>query len=144
MTKPEPIFIDTWGWLAMGHRRDQYHQQVKALYQTLRSSQTAMHTSDYILDELMTLLFKREVFQEAVLFMEGIFKATELGQIQIHRITSNRFQAAWELRKQFQDKPLISFTDLTSMVLMRELGIQQVLTQDEHFLQTGMAFRRIP
>ena len=144
MTKPEPIFIDTWGWLAMGHRRDQYHQQVKALYQTLRSSQTAMHTSDYILDELMTLLFKREVFQEAVLFMEGIFKATELEQIQIHRITSNRFQAAWELRKQFQDKPLISFTDLTSMVLMRELGIQQILTQDEHFLQTGMAFRRVP
>ncbi len=26
------IFVDTWGWLALGHRRDNYHQQVKNLY----------------------------------------------------------------------------------------------------------------
>lgn len=144
MAKPEPILIDTWGWLALGHRRDQYHQDVKALYQKLRATQTPIHTSDYILDEVMTLLFKREVFQEAVQFVEGIFRAVELEQVEIHRITSQRFQTAWSLRKQFQDKPLISFTDLTSMALMRELNIQQVLTQDEHFIQTGMGFVRVP
>jgi predicted nucleic acid-binding protein len=30
------IFIDTWGWLALGHRRDQAHQTVKQLFQELR------------------------------------------------------------------------------------------------------------
>jgi predicted nucleic acid-binding protein len=81
------------------------------------------------LDEVITLLFKREIFAEAKKFLEGIFAAAELGQVQIHRVTSDHFAEAWRLRKQFQDKPLISFTDLTSMVIMRAHNIQNVLTQ---------------
>jgi predicted nucleic acid-binding protein len=32
----EAILIDTWRWLALGHRRDSRHQEIKALYQQLR------------------------------------------------------------------------------------------------------------
>jgi uncharacterized protein len=92
----------------------------------------------------MTLLFKREVFQEAVRFVEGILRAAELGQVQISYVTSDSFAMTWELRKQLQDKPLISFTDLTSMVIMQQQKIQHVLTQDEHFIQVGMGFIRLP
>jgi predicted nucleic acid-binding protein len=42
----------------------------------------------------------------------------------------------------FQDKPRISFTDLTSMVVMTEMGITSILTQDEHFTQVGMGFQK--
>ncbi len=44
---------------------------------------------------------------------EGIQSSAALGQLQVERVTSDRFFTAWELRKQFQDKPTISFTDLT-------------------------------
>jgi preprotein translocase subunit Sec63 len=52
--------------------------------------------------------------------VEGIFKAAERSHLTIERVTSERFAAAWKLRQRFQDKPKISFTDLTSMIIMRE------------------------
>lgn len=92
------IFVDTWGWLALGHRRDQYHPQVVELFRNLRSSAVFIHTSDYVLDEVITLLFKREVFQEAMNFVEGIYAAEQLEQVKIHTVTPELFQQAWHLR----------------------------------------------
>jgi len=140
----EAVFVDTWGWMALGHRREPRHAEVKHIYQELRSNQIPTYTSDYVLDELITLLFRHEVFEEAMRFVEGILGAAVLGQLRIERVTPDRFSAAWELRKRFQDKPTISFTDLTSMAIMDERGIQQVLTEDEHFIQVGMGFSRVP
>jgi predicted nucleic acid-binding protein len=140
----EAVFIDTWGWLALGHRRDARHQEVKEYYQALQAEKTPLYTSDYVLDEVITLLFRREVFEEAVRFVEGIFKAAERSHLTIERVTSERFAAAWKLRQRFQDKPKISFTDLTSMIIMRERRIKRVLTEDEHFLQVGMNFQKVP
>jgi uncharacterized protein len=141
---PPSVFVDTWGWLALGHRQDQYHLQVKQLFQHLLDSDISIHTSDYILDELISLLFRREAFQQAVQFLNGIFSAAELQQIQIHTVTDEAFQAAWFLRQKYQDKPLISFTDLTSIVLMKQLAIAHVLTMDEHFIQVGQGFTKLP
>jgi uncharacterized protein len=144
MMDREPIFVDTWGWLALGHRPDPHHLPVRRTFRDLRDQQVSIYTSDYVLDELITLLFRREVFAEAVRFIEGIVAAAALGHVRIERATPDRFMAAWELRKRFQDKPRISFTDLLSMVIMEERGIRQVLTEDEHFIQVGMGFFRVP
>ncbi|OCQ90301.1 hypothetical protein BCD67_21375 [Oscillatoriales cyanobacterium USR001] len=138
------IFVDTWGWLALGHRRDNYHQQVKNLYYSLQSNSVEIYTSDYVLDELISLLFKREIYSEAVKFFTSILKSADLGYIKIERVTNERFLAAWELRQKLADKPNISFTDLTSMIIMQELGIQYVLTQDNHFIQVGMGLIKVP
>ncbi|MGC9400690.1 MAG: type II toxin-antitoxin system VapC family toxin [Anaerolineae bacterium] len=139
-----PVFVDTWGWMALGYRRDPQHGEVRDLYRQLREEQIPITTSDYVLDELITLLFRRESFTEAARFVEGLLAATEQGHLVVKRVTPKVFSATWGLRKRFQDKPDISFTDLTSMVLMRELGISQVLTGDEHFIQVGMGFSKLP
>lgn len=141
--KYRSIFIDTWGWLALGYRRDNYHQSIKELYYQLKQQKTLIYTSDYVLDELISLLFRRENFQEAATFIEGIMQSAELGNLQIEQVTSERFQLAYELRKKLHDKPYISFTDLTSMIIMEQLKIQYILTQDDHFLQCGMGFLKI-
>lgn len=130
--------------MALGHRRDTHHAEVKRLYEELRKANTPIYTSDYVLDETISLLFRREVFQEAVRFVEGVIAATAKGHVQIERVTSDRFLAAWGLRTRFQDKPMISFTDLASMVIMEERGIQRVLTEDDHFIQVGMGFLKVP
>lgn len=134
----DAVLIDTWGWLALGHRRDPRHQEIKVFYQHLREEGARLYTTDYVLDEVITLLFRRESFEEAVGFMEGIFQASQEGRLAIERVTSERFTSAWELRKRFQDKPKISFTDLTSMVIMRDRNIKKVLTDDDHFTYVGM------
>lgn len=48
------------------------------------------------------------------------------------------------MRLKYQDKPKISFTDLTSMVVMKELGIEHILTEDEHFEHVGMGLQHKP
>ena len=55
-----------------------------------------------------------------------------------------RFQWAWQLRTKYRDKPKISFTDFTSFVVMQDLGIHEVLTDDAHFLQINLGFQVRP
>jgi predicted nucleic acid-binding protein len=76
--------------------------------------------------------------------VDGIVVDQLAGRVIIHRVSADRFFAALSLRRRFHDKPLISFTDLTSMAIMSELEIEEVVTEDEHFLQVGMGFRKIP
>jgi uncharacterized protein len=140
----EGVFIDTWGWLVLGHSREARHVEVREIYSEYRKSNRLLYTSDYVLDELITLLYRREIYAEATRFVDGIMLAAANSQLRVERVTAERFEAAWQLRKRFQGKPRISFTDLTSMVIMNDSGIQQVLTEDEHFEHTGMGFVRVP
>ena len=55
-----------------------------------------------------------------------------------------RFTQIEKLRFRFLDKPLISFTDLTSMVVMQELNITKILTEDAHFTHVGIDFQLLP
>ena len=140
---PDMVFIDTWGWLAIGHRKDMFHKEVIEYYQKLRAGKSLVFTSDYVLDETITLLFRREKYEEAVKFMGGIFQSIENSHTTVDRITSQRFLSAWELRKKFKDKQLISFTDITTMVIMRERGIKYILTKDDHFTHVGMGLKTV-
>lgn len=56
--------------------------------------------------------------------MTSLFQAAEKNKLIVEKINAQRFAFAWELRRKFIDKPLISFTDLTTIAIMkeRELG----------------------
>jgi len=41
---------------------------------TLARHSFSIYTTDYVFDEVTTLVFRREAFEEAVRFMEGIFR----------------------------------------------------------------------
>ena len=45
----------------------------------------------------------------------------------IAHVTPERFSRAWLLRLRYRDQPRISFTDLTSFVVMRELDLRRRL-----------------
>jgi predicted nucleic acid-binding protein len=142
--RADAIFIDTWGWITLGVRSESRHKEIKRFYHELHAKRTLTYTSDYVLSELVTLLFRRVSYPEATGFVEGLLASVEQERIRIERINPSRFEAAWRLRKQVQDKPGISFTDLSSMVIMRELGVAQVLTEDAHFAHVGLGFVRVP
>ncbi len=135
------LFIDTWGWLALADRSDARHQLVASCYAERTRHPGQVITSDFVLNELLTILFLRRPFEEAWRFTDGILRSPF---ITIERITAERFQKALALRRKFSDKPRISFTDLTSMATMHELRISDVLTADSHFSHVGMGFRMLP
>lgn len=144
MSMDKYIFVDAWAWLALSNRKDMHHELAKKGYGEMKAAGYRMVTSDYVLDEVITALFKNVVFSSAIEFIESLFAAIKDNQIKLERITETRFKNAWSLRKKYQDKPDISFTDLTSFVLMQELTINSVFTGDAHFNQVNLGFEIIP
>jgi predicted nucleic acid-binding protein len=139
--KPARVFFDTWGWLAIAHRDDQRHDQAAAFYRDFLLSGGVPLTTDYILAETISLLRARTAGTER--FIDGLLAAERTGKVRIERIGEERWQAAWKLSKKFADKPDISFVDLTSFVVMKELRISEALTADKHYELVGMGLRKL-
>ena len=139
----ERCFVDTWAWLVLANDRDPAFRSVLQ-FRVNAAGRGAWVTTDYVLDETMTRLFSVKPFAQARRFTEGIFEASRQELVDIEHITPERFRHAWRLRLRYHDKPRISFTDLTSFVVMRELGLRHVLTGDTHFEHVGMGFVRLP
>jgi len=140
----EELFIDTWGWLVIHNKREPRHTEVNRFYRSFRADGGTIYTTDYVLDETLTLLFRRLPFSVAGEAMSILDNAVRHGYLTLEWISQQRFEKAKEFRLRFQDKPEISFTDLTSMVVMKELDLVSILTDDEHFAHVGMGFSKAP
>jgi len=137
------LFVDTWGWLTLYDKREAKHRDVVSFYDHFRSQGGRLYTTDYVLDETLTLLFNRLSFSQAREAMDILEQAVGKGYLNLEWITPERFAQAKVLRLRFQDKPRISFTDLSSMAVMEELGISTILTGDVHFTHVGMSFQTV-
>jgi predicted nucleic acid-binding protein len=138
------LFIDTWGWLTAANKREARHAEISRFLDRFWEQGGIGSTSAYVLDETLTLLFRWLPFETAKAGLERIDKAMRDGYLRLERITPERFEKTKRLRLQFQDKPLISFTDLTSAVVMQERRLRQILTEDEHFTYLGMGLQKVP
>src|SRR5688572_18839454 len=137
------LFVDTWGWMTLRDKGERRHQDVAPVFESFQQSNAGIYTSDFVLDEAFTLLFRRLPFAAARESMELLMAGVEEGALVLVPISGARFKAAQQLRLRYQDKPAISFTDLTSMVVMQEFEIQKILTEDSHFSQVGLGFKLI-
>jgi len=138
------IFFDSWGWIAVVDRKDPYHETAKPFYQEYVNAGGIPITTDYILDEVLTVLRRRLTHHVVVKFGEGIFEAVRVQKLRFELIDNERREKAWKLFKKYQDKPDISFTDFTSFVVMSEFKITKVFTGDEHFEKVNLGFKRVP
>ena len=143
-TGSELLFIDTWGWLVLANDKDPSHGPVVNLRVQSAKRSIPWVTSDYVLDETLTRLFAVAPFSKAREFFEGILESQRVGSLIVEAISPDRFHSAWRLRLRYKDKPRISFTDLTSLVVMREANIRHVVTADAHFTQVGLGLQPLP
>ena len=102
------VFIDTWGWINLFNRKERHHQQVSQFYKDIRKASVDIVTTDYILDEVYTMLFKRVLFETAQTALETLSQAIEDGYVTLEWITPERFEVSHTLRLKFQDKPDIT------------------------------------
>ena len=112
--------------------------------QAFRAHGGIAYTTDYILDETITLLFKRLPVTIAKESLTHLETAVVEGYLAREWISPDRFENAVSLRLKLHDKPEISFTDLTSMTVMRDLKIDTILTDDDHFIKVGLGFTKAP
>ena len=129
-----PVFVDTGAWFAYFVRRDPDHQ---AALQWLKANRLPLLTTDFVLDELLTLLKLRESYSLAVAAGDTLLHKRVAG---IERVSEEDFVRAWEVFQQYQDKEW-SFTDCTSKVVIERLGITHAFAFDTHFEQFGMVVR---
>lgn len=127
------LFVDTAGWMACADGSDPAHEACRAARDTALRSGRALVTTDYVVDETLTLIRLRLSLPAA----ETWWRQVDASQrVRWERIDATRFDRALELLFRHRDKDY-SFTDCTSFALMRELRLTSVLTTDKHFKQMG-------
>jgi len=127
------IFIDTGAFIARYLTRDQYHRQALVLWEKLRSSNQRCYTSNFVLDETLTLLGQRAGNSYAAQRARNIYTSEILTII---RPTQDDETEAIELLKKYSDQR-VSFTDCISFVLMHKNKLNVAFTFDSHFEMAG-------
>ena len=137
-------FVDTWAWVGSFDRRDTYHERAKHAVLDCLRNKIRLVTTDYVLCETITLLFRKATIGDKSQVVKDLLAFFNVWEVVIEPVTSPRFAKALDSRFRYEDKPEISFTDLTSMVVMQELGITDILTADRHFEKVNLGFRLVP
>ena len=88
--------------------------------------------TDAVLLEIGNAL-ARSYKQEAVEIIEQFLAAEE---VEVVHLTPRLFTQGFTLYKSHQDKPW-GLVDCISFIVMREAGVTQALTFDQHFVQAG-------
>jgi len=133
------IFVDTSAWYAIESVDEKNHQKAKKFLGEIASgTHGVIVTTDYVLDETMTLLQSRKSLLAAMSFVEKIRKSKS---IRVFWVSESIFEKALGIFKKTSDSPW-SFTDCTSFALMKDLSITEAFTFDNHFMQAG--FQKLP
>lgn len=138
------LFVDSWGWLVLANQREESFSKLRDLYQKEVRGGARIVTSDFVLDEVITFLFAKAPGPLAAKYLQELLDAAASGPIRLERVGGERFEKAWKMRLKYKDRPKISFTDITSFVIMQELSLKRVLTSDHHFEEVNLGFECLP
>ena len=128
------IFVDTSAWYAFEVEDDVNHEAAcKFLSNIAHGKHGVSITTDYVLDEALTLLRSRRDLASANAFIDKIRKSKS---IRVFWIDEGLFEKALVIFQK-SDHKTWSFTDCTSFALMRELSVSDAFTFDRHFSEAG-------
>ena len=126
-------FVHTGAWYALFNDLDIYHPRAAAFMQKLIGQKAWLLTSDYVIDETLTLIRARLGHEKAVEFGRWVLQSPLVRMI---NVDEKIWQVAWDVFVRYDDKDF-SFTDCTSFALMRQLRLTDAFALDDHFEQMG-------
>jgi predicted nucleic acid-binding protein len=126
----ERLFVDTSAWMAYTNRADPDHSQVRAW---LASFEGRLVTSNEVFSETVTLCLYHLGHYVAALVGEAL---RDPGTVDLIRLSGQDEEQAWQLFLRRPDKTY-SYTDCSSFVLMRRLGLERALALDADFEREG-------
>ncbi len=126
-------FVDTLYFVALFNPKDQWH--ARAIAASKLVAETKLITTEDVLVELLNFFseYGEKARRGAVAQAEGILSAAN---IEVTPQSHDAFIAGFTLYKARPDKGY-SLTDCISMYTMRERGVTEILTHDDHFRQEG-------
>ena len=124
------IFADTWFFVALINKRDQYHQ--KALELSEEYENYPLITTDAVFLEVGNAL-SNNYKNEAVELIESFLESDD---VEVIRLNPDLFDEALSLYKKHQDKSW-GLVDCISFVVIKRYEVTQALTFDRHFIQAG-------
>lgn len=124
------VFVDTGAWFARFVPNDPDHDAARAWHD---ANHRPLITTDYVLDELLTLLRVRGEYQRALAIGPLILQGAVCD---LEWVTPRDVERAWQVFFSHRDKAW-SFTDCVSRVVMDRLGIDTAFAFDGHFWQFG-------
>ena len=127
------VFVDTSGLYALVDKKDASYGAAKDEVGRVTRTGQRLVVSDYVVDEAITLAKARSGARVALRILDLIEQSVG---IRVERIDAGRFDEAKAFFRRHADHDY-SFTDCSSFVVMRELGLRQALTSDRHFSEAG-------
>lgn len=127
------LFVDTSWYKALVDERDDFNKKAIEQYKKLRSQESFLITTNFIIDESLTLIRAKNGLKVALKFRDTIFEMA-VNQ-KIVRVTAIDEKEAWKWFPKNWSR--LSFTDCTSFAVMKRLGLKDVLTFDKHFSRAG-------
>lgn len=124
------LFVDTSVWFEAFDLSAPRHEPCRSL---IRESRGNLVTTDYVFDELVTLLLARDLRRNATVYVPSLLDSAVC---RFERVNDADFAEAWRLVQKFSDKRW-SFTDCTSYAVIERLGVTEALSLDDHFRQFG-------
>jgi hypothetical protein len=124
------IFVDTGAWYARYVVEDVDHS---AAVQWFATSPDVLLTTDYVVDELLTLL-KTRGYSNIAFAVGGKLLSGDVCRLEY--VHPADIQKAWTIFSQYRDKGW-SFTDCTSRAVIERLEIATACAFDVHFRQFG-------
>lgn len=132
------LFVDTAGWMACADAGDPAHEPACKARDAALEAGLLLVTTDYVMDETLTLIRMRLGLPAAKLWWEQIEGSL---RVRWEWVGAERAEKARKAFFRYRDKNY-SFTDCTSFVVMQELRLKEALTTDRHFRQMG--FQLLP
>ncbi len=127
------IFIDTGGWVGLFNKRDKFHQGASQIYKKIKANKLEIYTSDYIIDETVTLI-KSHSNSDAAINAGNALMRSQL--VNIINVDANIFNKTWLNFQKYKDKDY-SFTDVSTISIMHELKIIHLFAFDDNLINFG-------
>lgn len=133
------VLVDTGAWLAVFHRRDQYHEAAAGFFRHLRDRRAELVVTDLLLAETHLHLVRAVGPARAAQQIEALKSDPLVTEV----FADEELQAAafrdWIRRFADQD---FTFADAVSFAVMRARRIRTAFSFDRHFAVAG--FRTAP
>jgi len=130
---PREVFVDASAWIAIADSNEARHEDAVKLYSELLRDGSLLVTTTLVIAEAHILLRRRIGYRAAMGFLENV---NESPRIEIVHPNPRLEAAGKQILRQYDDQDF-SLADAFSFALMRERGITEAFTFDQHFATAG-------
>jgi predicted nucleic acid-binding protein len=127
------LFLDASYAIALSAPADQLHESAVRVAERIESESISLVTTRAVTLEIGNALSKLKHRRAAVELLQSL---EDDPTVEIVPLTEELYGLAYQLNRSRADKEW-GLTDCVSFVLMRERGLTEALTADEHFRQAG-------